>query len=85
MDEEVEHLYMEQTRRLQMGEKGLEDYLKGINKTEGELRDDLRPIATKRVTSALVLGKLADKEKIEHSTDGPLEIDIKRVNAEDNS
>ena len=26
-----------------------------------------------------------DKEKIEHSTDGPLEIEIKRVNVEDNS
>jgi len=67
VDEEVEHLFMEQARRLQMGEKGLEDYLKGINKTEGELRDDLRPVATKRVTNALVLGKLADEEKIEVS------------------
>lgn len=28
---------------------------------------------------------LADKEKIEHSTDGPLEIEIKRADAEDNS
>ena len=26
---------------------------------------------------------VANKEKIEHSTDGPLEIDIKRINAED--
>ena len=26
---------------------------------------------------------VANKEKIEHSTDGPLEIDIKRVDAED--
>jgi len=67
VDEEIEHLFMEQTRRLQMGQKGLEDYLKGINKTEGELREDLRPIATKRVTNALLLGMVADKEKIEVS------------------
>jgi len=67
VDEEVEHLFMEQTRRLQMGEKALEDYLKSVNRTEGELRDDLRPVATKRITNALVLGQVADKEKIEVS------------------
>jgi len=33
-----------------------------------------------------LMGKfIANKEKIEHSTDGPLEISIKRADAEDNS
>ena len=35
------------------------------------------------VMIALMRKFVADKEKIEHSTDGPLEIYIKRVNAKD--
>ena len=47
---------------------GLEQYLKSINKTEEELREEFRPAATKRVAQSLVLGKIAEEEKIEIST-----------------
>jgi len=62
---EVNRLINQQLQRWQMIGKGLEDYLSSINKTEKELRDELRPLATKRVISSLVLGKVAEEEKIE--------------------
>jgi len=62
---EVDGLLNEQSRRLQMGGRGLEQYLKSINKTEEELREELHPVATKRVARSLVLGKIVEEEKIE--------------------
>ena len=53
---------------MQQSGMGLEQYLKSINKTEEELREELRPTATKRVAQSLVLGKIAKEEKIEIST-----------------
>jgi len=52
--------------------RGLGDVYKRQNKTREELREELRPLATKRVIRSLVLGKVSDEEKIEVS--GP-EID----------
>jgi len=52
-------------QRFQRGNQELEAYLKSINKTEEELRDELRPLATRRVIRSLVLGKVVDEEKIE--------------------
>jgi trigger factor len=54
------------------GEQELEAYLKSIGKTEEQLREELHPIATQRVTHSLVLGQVAEDEKIEVS---PAEID----------
>ncbi len=54
-------------RRFQGGNQGLEEYLRNINKTEEELREELRPLATKRVAQSLVLGKIAEEEKFEVS------------------
>ena len=71
---EVDQLINEQSRRLQMGGQGLENYLKSVNKTEAELREEIKPVATKRVTRSLVLGEVADEEKIEVSDS---EIDAK--------
>ncbi|MBA7672325.1 Trigger factor [subsurface metagenome] len=62
---EVDRLLDEQVRWLQASGKGLEEYLGRINKTEEELREELRPSATKRVTRSLVLGQIAKEEKIE--------------------
>lgn len=62
---EIDRLLREQSQRLQMGGQGLEEYLRSINKTEAELREELHPLATKRVTQSLVLGKIAEQEKIE--------------------
>ena len=54
-------------QRFQRGNQSLEDYLGSMNKTEEELREELRPLATKRVTRSLVLGKVAEEGKIEVS------------------
>lgn len=51
-------------QRSQKG-RGLEEYLNSINKTAEELHEELRPLATKRVSRSLVLGKIAVEEKIE--------------------
>ncbi len=52
-------------QRFQSGNQTLEDYLRSINKTEEELREELHPLATKRVNQSLVLGNVAEEEKIE--------------------
>jgi trigger factor len=75
---EIDQLIRDRLQQWQMsGNAGLEDYLKTINKTGEELREELRPIATKRVTQSLVLGKVADEEKIEA---GDAEIDAEIEN-----
>ncbi len=55
------------SQRFQRGNQELEEYLKSINKTEEEIREELRPLATTRVTRSLVLGRVAGEEKIEAS------------------
>lgn len=62
---ETDRLLNEQSRRLQMNGVGLDDYLKSINKTEEQLREEMGPVATKRVTRSLILGKVAEEEKTE--------------------
>jgi len=64
---ETDRLIDQQLRQWQMGSKELEDYLSSINKTEEELRQELRPLATKRVGQSLMLGKVAEEEKFEVS------------------
>lgn len=74
---EIDRLLSEQSRRLRMGGRGLEDYLSSINKTEEELREELRPLAQKSVIRSLVLGKIVEEEKIEV---GDTEIDAEIEN-----
>ena len=64
---ETDQLINQQLRRWQMSGKGLEEYLGSINKTEEELRKELHPLATKRATRSLTLGRIAQEEKIEVS------------------
>jgi trigger factor len=74
---EIDRMINEQARRLQMGGHGLEQYLNSINKTEAELREELKPVATRRITHSLVLGKIAEEEKIEVAdSETDAEIDI---------
>ena len=63
---EVDRIIDEQMRRWQ---QSLENYLKMINKTEEELRDEFKPVAEKRVTRSLVLGEVARTEEITASDD----------------
>jgi len=65
-EEEITGLLRDEAQRL--GFRELEDYLKKTSKTEEELKQELRPIAKKRLIQGLVLGKLAEEEKIEISS-----------------
>lgn len=77
---EIDHLIRGQLQQWQMDAKGLQDYLKSINKTVEEMREDLRPLATKRTQQALVLGKVTEQEKIEAS-DAEIDAEIEKMTA----
>ena len=63
VDQEIDSLLKE--RDMVFRERGgLEGYLKSLNKTEAEIREEFRPEANRRVTESLVLGKVAEQEKI---------------------
>ncbi len=65
LDRGIDHLVADETRSFGGGIKGLEDYLKMTGKTMEEHREELRPIAKQRVVYSLVMGKVAEEEKIE--------------------
>ncbi len=67
-------------QRFQRGQQELVAYLKNINKTEDELRDELSPAATKNVISSLVLGEVTRQEKIE-IVDADIDAEIERMTA----
>jgi trigger factor len=75
---EIDRLINQQLQYWQAGNRGLDEYLKMINKTEGELREEMRPLATKRATQSLVLGEVAEAEKIEVS-DAEIDDEIKNM------
>lgn len=63
---EIDGLLEDEARHF--GFREVKDYLQRASKTEEELREELRPIAKKRVTNGLVLEKVVEKEKIEISS-----------------
>jgi trigger factor len=67
VDMETDRLLDQQLRRWRESGQGLEEYLASVNKTEAELKEELRPPATQRVVRSLVLDKVAREEKIEVS------------------
>lgn len=78
VEDEINRLLDEQSRRWQAGERGLEEYLRSVNKTEAELREELRPLAAKRVGQLLVLGEVAAEEKVE-VTDAEINAEIESL------
>jgi trigger factor len=65
VDREIDRLLSEEARQFTEGIAGLENYLKTINKTMDNHKEELRPMADRRVIRSLVLGKIAEEEKIE--------------------
>jgi trigger factor len=65
VESEIDRMVEERARYWQSGGQGLDAYLQSINKTEEQLREELRPLAKKRVEGSLVLDEIAQKEKIE--------------------
>ncbi len=71
VDMEIARLLDQQARWLQASGRRL-------NKSGEELREELRPLATKRVTRSLVLEKVAEEEKIEVS-DGEIKAELENI------
>ncbi len=65
-------------QRFRKGRPELETYLRSINKTEEAIREELRPLAISRITRSLVLGKVAEEEKIE-VTDAEINTEIENM------
>ena len=63
-DIEIDRLLSEEARQFTEGITGLENYLRTINKTMDDHKAELRPMADRRVIRSLVLGKIAEDEKI---------------------
>jgi len=78
VERETDRLLSQRLQRLQMGEQRLEEYLKSINKTKEELREELHPLATKGITRSLVLGEIAEEEKVE-VTDSEIDAEIENI------
>jgi len=78
VEAEIDRLIDQQARRLQMSGVNIEQYLSNIGKTEAELREEMHPVATKRVTQSLVLGKIAEEEKVEIS-DAEIDTEIEKM------
>ena len=65
---EVDHMVNQELQRWQMAAKNREEYSKWLERTpEAELREKCQPLAVDRLTTSLVLGKVAEAEKIEVS------------------
>ncbi len=75
VEAEIEESLNEQAQRLQMQGLTMEQYLKAMNKTAEEVYEEVRPIAEKRVARGLILGKVAEEEKIE-VTDSDIDAEI---------
>jgi len=69
---------MEIARLLDQQARWLQATGSRINKTGEELREELRPLATKRVNRSLVLEKVAEEEKIEVS-DAEIKAEMEKV------
>ncbi|MBI4303783.1 MAG: trigger factor [Chloroflexi bacterium] len=75
VEDEVSHILKHQFEERR---QSMEAYLKNVKKTELEVRDELKPVAVKRVTRSLVLGKVSEEEKIEVS-DAEVETEIENI------
>lgn len=75
---EVDRLLNQRLQRWQTGGSSLEEYLRSINKTEEEIQEELRPLATKRTIWSLVLEEVTKAEKIKVSN-SEIDTEIKNM------
>jgi trigger factor len=76
VEHEIDHVINDQLMR--MGGMKLETYLGYRGLTEKDFRDELRPIAERRVTNSLVLNKVCEAENIEVS-DSEVDAEVERM------
>ena len=78
VDREIDRLLNDEARHFAEGIAGMENYLKTINKTlEGHV-EELRPVASRRVVRSLVLGKIAETEKVKVD-DSEIDVEIEKM------
>lgn len=75
---EIDRTLEQQARQLQANNMAMEEYLSRIGKKEEELREELRPAASKRVARSLVLGRINETEKIEVS-EADIDLELERM------
>jgi trigger factor len=63
-EEEIDSLIRQQMQRWQVDEKGMDEYLKSIQKTPEQMREEFRPVAARSLKQMLVLTEAAKKEDI---------------------
>ncbi len=79
IDMEVNNMVHQQLERLRMAARDRDEYIKRLESMpEEELRNKYRPLAIDRVTSSLVLSKVAEEEKVEVS-DAEIDAEIERM------
>ncbi|HEX7363819.1 MAG TPA: trigger factor [Dehalococcoidia bacterium] len=78
VEREIDRLLNEEARHFAEGVTGLEGYLKTLNKTMEDHRQELKPIASKRVVRSLALGGLAESEKIE-VTESDIDAEVEKM------
>jgi len=78
VEREIDRLLSDEARQFTEGINGLENYLKTLNKTLDEHREELRPMASKHIVRSLVLGKISEAEKIEVD-DSEIDVDIEKM------
>jgi trigger factor len=67
--EEIDALISQQMRRWQTDEKGMDEYLKSIQKTAEQFREDIKPVAIRSIKQSLVLTEIAKVEGIKVEQD----------------
>ncbi|MFC1910639.1 trigger factor [Chloroflexota bacterium] len=80
VDSEIDRIIRSQLRRWQLPDDKLADYLRMINKSYEEFREELKPMAVKNVSGTLVLDKIAEDEKIE-ATEADVDAEVEKMNA----
>jgi len=76
IERDIDGMIGEQERELRANRMSLQDYLARANMSPEQLREELRPLATKRVARSLVLSKVMEEEAIEagdEELDGEIE------------
>ncbi len=65
VEHEIEHMLINQEQVLAQQSLTLDAYLKSANKTQDQLKDEMRPLALDRVIRALVLSKIQQEEMLD--------------------
>lgn len=78
VETEIDRTLEQQARQLQASNMAMEEYLSRIGKSGEELREELRPAATKRIIRSLVLDRVAEAEKIEVN-DADVDVEMERM------